>query len=107
LGGALKQEFVKGCYPQKGMAMIGFPLRLVQALRWVPRSRAYDKHLTDCAALAVLYHPYGGCPPLTWRHVLKLDHPLPPFAPAPPSNVTWLEGYFSDQYEAGYRNKPH
>lgn len=56
-------------------------LTLVRILRAIPHTRAFDRHLTECAALSVLYHPFGGVPfPLTWRMVLRLD-PLPPFVP--------------------------
>jgi hypothetical protein len=56
------------------------PLTLIKILRRVPHTSAFDRHLTDCAALAVLYSPFGGAEALTVRHVLQLD-PLPPFYP--------------------------
>ena len=56
------------------------PLWLIRLLRRIPHSRRFDCHLTDCAALAVIYHPFGEAEPLTIKHVLRLD-PLPPFFP--------------------------
>lgn len=68
-------------------------LHLVRILRRLPHTRSFDRHLTDCAALAVFYQPYGNAQPLTWRHVVRLD-PLPPFYGDEPEigrhNVIWL-----------------
>lgn len=59
------------------------PLMLVRILRKVPHTYRFDNHLTDCAALTVVYDQT-----LTVRHVLRLD-PLPPFIPErrPPLSV--------------------
>lgn len=56
------------------------PLWLIKLLRQLPHTTTFDRHLTDCAALAVLYHPFNGADALTWRHVLRIE-PLPPFIP--------------------------
>lgn len=50
----------------------------VRILRRLPHTRNFDSHLTDCAALAVIYHPFNDCEPLTLAHVFK-RRPLPDF----------------------------
>jgi hypothetical protein len=55
-------------------------LRLIRILRWIPHTARFDCHLTDCAALAVIYHPFGDVEPLRIKHVLKLER-LPSFLP--------------------------
>jgi hypothetical protein len=53
----------------------------VRVLRWLPRTREFDKHLTDCAALELLYAPYSDAAPLKLSHVLRLV-PLPMVVPS-------------------------
>lgn len=52
----------------------------IRILRWVPKTYAFDRHLTDCAALEVIYRPFNGAEPLTFAHIFKLK-PLPDFHP--------------------------
>lgn len=45
----------------------------VRILRRLPHTRQFDKHLTDCAALHLLYAPYGDASEsLKLKHVLKV-----------------------------------
>lgn len=74
---------------------MSFRLKLISVLRRLPHTRAFDRHLTDCAALEVIYRPGS----LTTRHILKLD-PLPP--PMLRSAV-FITGEIHDAYEAGFR----
>jgi len=54
----------------------------VRILRRLPHTRKLDAHLTDCAALAVLYFPFGDAPEdLRLSHVFRLV-PLPRFIPS-------------------------
>ncbi len=62
-------------------------LTLVKVLRRLPHSANFDRHLTDCAALAVLYRPIDPTlPPLRIAHVLRL-RPLPSVDPSLPDPV--------------------
>src|SRR5580704_14465854 len=61
--------------------MPNFALWTIRLLRWLPRTARFDAHLTDCAALAVLYFPFGDAPEdLKLAHVFRLV-PLPSFIP--------------------------
>jgi len=62
-------------------------LWLVRVLRRLPHTAAFDRHLTYCAALAVIYHPFGA-EPLKIAHVLRRE-PLPPFVPKDEGNL-WV-----------------
>lgn len=53
-------------------------LWMIRVLRWLPRTARFDSHLTDCAALAVIYAPWNGCEDLRFSHIFKL-RPLPLF----------------------------
>lgn len=68
------------------------PLGLIRILRKLPHTRAFDRHLTDCAAYEVAYR-YNDprMEPISVRHILKLD-PLPPFF-LPEDNIVHLSDY--------------
>ena len=51
-------------------------IRLFQRL---PHTARFEAHLTDCAAIAVVYAPFGA-PELRLAHVLRIS-PLPDFIP--------------------------
>lgn len=72
-------------------------LWLIRILRWIPKTSAYDRHLTDCAALAALYYPFGDAEEnLRVSHVLKWRK-LPSFVrePRPTQTLVLLEGGLS------------
>jgi hypothetical protein len=49
-------------------------LTLIRILRRLPKTAAFDVHLTDCAALAVLYRPLDpSLPALTLSHVVRIS----------------------------------
>lgn len=52
-----------------GSALAIFAIRL---FRWVPRTAAFDKHLTDCAAIAVFWGADSASEPLRLSHVLRM-----------------------------------
>ena len=58
------------------MSLALFAVRL---LRLLPHTQRFDAHLTDCAALAVVYGPFGAAR-LTLSHVIGIS-PLPDFIP--------------------------
>ena len=63
-------------------------LSAIRILRKLPRTASFDAHLTNCAALAVLYGPLDeNLEQLRLAHVVKLA-PLPNFFPSvgDPSN---------------------
>lgn len=69
--------------------MPNWALLAVRILRRLPHTAKFDSHLTDCAALELIYRPYGDVSePLRLAHVLKLI-PLPSFLPSDsePMNV--------------------
>lgn len=68
--------------------MLDWSLALIRILRRIPHTDAFDRHLTDCAAHAVLYRDDDlRLPRLTWRHVLRLDALPPPYLPTTPRLV--------------------
>lgn len=66
-------------------------IELVRLLRKLPHSADFDRHLTDCAALAVFYGPDEDrkLPKLSWGHVLRI-RVFPPFVP-PEDGVSMLK----------------
>src|SRR4051812_4286431 len=61
--------------------MASLALWAVRILRRLPHTKRFDAHLTDCAALAVLYAPFDpGIEPLRLAHVFEM-HPLPDCIP--------------------------
>jgi hypothetical protein len=57
--------------------MADLALWTVRILRWLPRTRRFDAHLTDCAALAVFYAPFDArIEPLRLAHIFRMT-PLP------------------------------
>lgn len=53
-------------------------LWVIRVLRWAPKTYRFDRHLTDCAALAVFFAPWNGCEKLRISHIFRL-RPLPDF----------------------------
>src|ERR1700719_1748513 len=61
--------------------MSSLALWAIRILRRLPHSARFDAHLTDCAALGVLYAPFGEAPEgLRLSHVVGLV-PLPSLLP--------------------------
>jgi hypothetical protein len=57
--------------------MADLALWAIRVLRALPHTARFDKHLTDCAALAVVYEPFGETlVRLRLAHVLRIA-PLP------------------------------
>ena len=81
-------------------------LRAIRILRWLPHSARVDRHLDRCAALAVLYAPFGdNVKPLRLAHVLGLI-PLPGFLPGEVEvSGVRVDSVFSD-YNLGSDSTP-
>ena len=61
--------------------MTDLALWIIKILRALPHTARFDRHLTDCAALAVVYGPFADTlERLRPAHVLRLT-PLPNFLP--------------------------
>jgi hypothetical protein len=64
--------------------MTDLALWVIRVLRALPHTARFDKHLTDCAALAVVYGPFDDTlERLRLSHVFRLS-PLPDFFPGVP-----------------------
>lgn len=65
-----------------GDGVMALAIQVVRLLRKLPRTRRFDRHLDDCAALDVLYGPWDSAlPSLQLSHVVRLAK-LPSFQPA-------------------------